>query len=264
MLRRARSLFGGREAPVVSHRIPAGHVVYVVGDLHGRADLLELASRAIADDAAASPALTPLTVFLGDYVDRGAQSADIIERLANRHFPTPIETLLGNHEFMMLRALESDAELERWSQFGGLNTLFSYGVDVRPLQLGTGISQARLAFAAAMPAHHRSFLSHLRLKFEMGDYFFCHAGIRPQTPLAEQVVEDLIWIREAFTASTQMHEKKIVHGHTPVKAAELLPNRINIDTGAYITNLLSVLRLEGDSHEIMAITPRGRAPSAKG
>ncbi len=257
MLKRARSLFKRRPPQRPVHRIPDPLVVYAVGDVHGRDDLLERAARAIEEDARTRPQAQHTTIFLGDYVDRGSGSAAVIERLSTGAFPTPVVTLLGNHEQMMLQALEDDEELARWAGFGGLETMFSYEVDIRSLQLGNGVGDTRSAFARALPARHRAWLGNLRPSYEVGDYFFCHAGIRPEVPLAAQAVSDLIWIRDAFTAHKTAHPKMIVHGHTPVREAEIHPNRINIDSGAYLTGTLTVLRLEGEEQRLIPISMRG-------
>src|SRR5262249_25417263 len=137
MLRRARSLFTAAEPRGREYRLPEGRRVYAVGDIHGCADLLQFAAEAISDDLATDRPSEGLTVFLGDYVDRGPNSAAVVERLSAGDFPTPVLGLMGNHEFMMLKALESDAALSVWCEDGGgLVTLFSYGVDVRELQRG--------------------------------------------------------------------------------------------------------------------------------
>ncbi|WP_051356375.1 metallophosphoesterase [Azorhizobium doebereinerae] len=244
-------------------RVPDGQVIYAIGDLHGRADLLDRAAAAIGADAARTPRLAPLTVFLGDYVDRGPGSAAIVERLASGAFPTPIVALKGNHEAVLLAALEDDATLVRWCGFGGLETLFSYGCDVRPVQLGRDLAATRAAFAAALPEAHRAWMAGLPLHFTAGDYFFCHAGIRPGVPLHAQAEQDLLWIRDDFLTSQARHERVIVHGHTPVMAADLQPYRINIDTGAFGTGRLTCLRLEGADRRVMALTMGGRAPQAR-
>ncbi|MEP9376353.1 metallophosphoesterase family protein [Aquabacter sp. CN5-332] len=245
----------------VQHCLPENRLVYAIADLHGRADLLQLAAEAIAKDMADAPGADTLTVFLGDYVDRGPNSADVIERLSAGDFPTPIVALLGNHEYIMRQAWESDPALLQWCDFGGLPTLFSYGVDVRGLQRGTNIAEARSAFCAALPPRHRLWLENLRSSFELGDYFFCHAGVRPDVALSDQAIEDLIWIREAFTSSGKSHGKFIVHGHTPVMEPDVRDNRINIDTGACMTGKLTILRLQGETRRLMQVSAKGLRPA---
>lgn len=260
MLRRARSFFKGPEPEALEHRLPGDRLVYAIGDLHGRADLLQLAADAISKDLSTAPGAEALTVFLGDYVDRGPNAAGVIERLSGGDFPTPIVALLGNHEFMMRKAWESDVALLQWCDFGGLATLFSYGVDVRGVQRGTDVAEARRAFCAALPPRHRSWLENLRPSFEMGGYFFCHAGVRPDVALSDQAIDDLIWIREAFTASSKSHGKLIIHGHTPVMEPDVRHNRINIDTGACMTGTLTVLRLEAETRRLMQVSAKGARP----
>lgn len=260
MLRRSRLFSSTAEPGSLEHRLPEGRRVYAIGDLHGCADLLQLAAEAISEDLDAATPEDALTIFLGDYVDRGPDTAAIVERLSAGDFPTPILCLMGNHEFMMLRALVSDAALSAWCDCGGLATLFSYGIDVRDLQRGTGMAAARKTFSETLPARHRAWLEKLRPCFELGDYFFCHAGIRPNVPLSAQVMEDLIWIREPFTSSTQNHGKLVVHGHTPVMEPDIRSNRINIDTGACMTGTLTVLRLEGGGRRLIPVSTRAGRP----
>jgi serine/threonine protein phosphatase 1 len=235
--------------------VPDGARVYAVGDVHGRDDLLDQIAAAIEGDLATAPA-TVVTVFLGDYVDRGPHSADVVERLASGRFPTPIRTLRGNHEHTMLRFLDKPEELDQWRNFGGLETLHSYGVDVSRAMRGEGYDEAREALAAALPSAHRRFLEETELCATYGDYFFCHAGVRPGVPLDRQSAEDLMWIRDDFLRSGRSFGKVVVHGHTPVAAPEWTANRINIDTGAFATSLLTCLALEGVERRFLTTVKR--------
>jgi serine/threonine protein phosphatase 1 len=226
-------------------RVPDGWRIYVVGDIHGQADLLRQLRQAITAELATSQAEKSLTIFLGDYIDRGADSKGVLDTMSAEPFPTPIVPLYGNHEAMLLSFLEQQDEDGRWLENGGLETLHSYGVDTSNVRYGQGIHKAANDLLEALPESHITFLRSLRLSFLAGDYFFCHAGIRPGVPLKQQRGTDLLWIRGDFLKSGIRHEKVIVHGHTPVREPEIRPNRINIDTGAYISGRLTCLILEG-------------------
>lgn len=232
--------------------LPLGKRIYAVGDIHGRSDLLDRLADQIAAELTAFPCADAETIFLGDYVDRGMQSMAVVNRLANKDFPTPFMALRGNHEATLLDFLEEADVLGAWRQYGAIETLVSYGVDVREAQRGRGYADARAQFLAALPAEHVDFFRKTPLWWSCGDYFFCHAGIKPGVPLARQNERDLLWIRSAFLDNTSTHEKIIVHGHTPVDEPENLPNRINIDTGAYATGTLTCLVLEGAERRFLS------------
>lgn len=232
--------------------IPAGFRLYAVGDIHGRADLLGRVADAIARDRDAHPGEQALTIVLGDFVDRGPASFAVTERLVAGPFPTPVLGLRGNHEDVLLQFLEDPSVLEAWRGFGGIETLFSYGVDVRRVMMGQGFDEAHAAFLRRLPEAHRAFFASLRLSYTAGDYFLCHAGVRPGIPLQKQAEEDLLWIREEFLSSEAFHGKVVVHGHTPRPAPEMRPNRINLDTGAYLTGRLTCLCLSGEGQSLLA------------
>ncbi len=231
-------------------RAPEGMRIYALGDVHGRSDLLAKTAAAIESDLASAPA-SVVTVLLGDYVDRGPHSSQVVDRLAEARFPTPIHALRGNHEQMLLHFLDDPSELNSWRRYGGLETLHSYGVDVSQPMLGKGYEKARDALLAALPAAHRRFLSGTEFSAAYGDYFFCHAGVRPGVPLDRQRAEDLMWIGEAFLDFDGSFGKVVVHGHTPAAAPDFRPNRINIDTGAYATSVLTCLVLEGADRRLL-------------
>ena len=244
-----------KQAPEATHAtaIPAGGVVYAVGDVHGRLDLFERMAARIGEDCARSRPEWALTVFLGDYVDRGPGSRAVVERLSTGDFPTAVVALRGNHEEIFLGALASAEALAPWRDLGGFETMHSYGVDVRALLAGGDPAATWASFAASVPAAHVAWMEGLPDRYELGDYFFCHAGVRPGVPLAQQERHDLLWIRDAFRSSGAWHGKVIVHGHTPVENPEILPNRVNIDTGAYITGVLTCLRLEGGARTLITV-----------
>jgi serine/threonine protein phosphatase 1 len=227
-------------------RVPDGIRIYAVGDLHGRVDLLDRLLHHIDDDLATFPAHRAIEVFLGDYIDRGPDSRDVLDRLIERGETHEMVCLKGNHELFLLDFLRNPELLLRWRQYGGLDTLMSYGV-VPPFNPTKQQLEALAAgLCTAMPPAHFEFLNRLRTSFTCGDYFFVHAGVRPGIALLEQQERDLLWIRDEFLQSEADFGKAIVHGHTPVEAAEIRRNRINIDTGAYATGLLTCLILEAD------------------
>ncbi|MEJ2373895.1 MAG: metallophosphoesterase family protein [Pseudolabrys sp.] len=225
--------------------------IYAIGDIHGRLDLLERAIAAIARDVAEhGPAA--LTVTVGDYIDRGPASRGVIDLLAQDPFAAPLVALKGNHEDMLEAFLADPAVGPHWLDNGGLATLRSYGVDLRG-QGRADFAAARDALRAALPPAHRDFLRGLRTWFSAGDYFFCHAGVRPGVALDCQREEDLIWIRGEFLASTEDFGKTVVHGHTPVPEPEVRPNRIGIDTGAYASGRLTCVVLDGGFPRFLAV-----------
>jgi serine/threonine protein phosphatase 1 len=218
--------------------------LYVIGDIHGRSDLLDRMVEAIARDLESAPASDCLTVTLGDYIDRGPDSKGVLERLARNPFPTDFVALKGNHEALLVGFLRDPAVAGHWRRLGGLETLHSYGVAVGELMMGRNYDQGRDALAAALPPAHEKFLASLQLSLTVGRYFLCHAGVRPGVPLARQSEDDLLWIRDEFLDSGSDFGKIIVHGHTPIEAPEMRPNRINIDTGAFMTGRLTCLVLD--------------------
>jgi serine/threonine protein phosphatase 1 len=232
--------------------VPVGSRVFAVGDIHGRDDLLDRLSDQIAADLVGADCDHFLTVFLGDYVDRGPNSAAVIERLSSGSFPTPIVMLRGNHEEMLLHFLEDDVTLETWRLNGGIETLHSYKVNVQRILRGQDYKLAQQEFASELGDRHLQCLKKTQFQFEFGDYFFCHAGIRPGVALDRQRDKDLMWIRDEFLTSAVNFGKIIVHGHTPVPVPDVRANRINIDTGAFATNRLTCLVLQGEERRFIA------------
>jgi UDP-2,3-diacylglucosamine pyrophosphatase LpxH len=228
-------------------RLPPGRRIYAIGDIHGCAELLQDLFVRIDDDLKARPIPEPMHVFLGDYIDRGADSRQVIEALIARRSNNKVVLLKGNHEECALQFLRDPTALSRWKRIGGLHTVRSYGV---PVARGDDLKSQHdvaAAFRNSMPETHRSFLQGLALSFTCGDFFFAHAGVRPGVPLKEQTQHDLLWIREDFLLYEEDFGKMVIHGHTPTREPEIRANRINIDTGAYATGRLTCLVLEGDS-----------------
>lgn len=241
--------------PTAESRVPDGYRVYAIGDIHGRVDLLQTLHQKILEDAASAPsAVTKAAVFLGDYVDRGLNSKEVIDLLLDRPLPG-FETihLKGNHEQAMLDFLKDASIGPSWLRFGGNETLYSYGVRVpSEIPAAERPRQLQIALSEALPQTHVTFLSELRLSLIIGDYAFVHAGIRPGIPIENQVPEDLLWIRKEFIESKRNHGKIVVHGHTITREPEICPNRIGIDTGAYASNVLTSLVLEGSSRRMIS------------
>lgn len=231
------------EKPEIAYPGLARGVVYVVGDIHGRLDCLRRAHEKIDRSAGRIGEEEAVEIYLGDYVDRGPDSRGVIDCLIARAASHRAVFLKGNHEIMLEEFLGGRLAFSRWKNSGALPTLVSYGVDARQALGGEDIPPQ--ALAARIPDEHRAFLSDLRPIVTLGDYCFVHAGVRPGTPLDQQTLDDLAWIRAGFLEHKRPFERIVVHGHSAVAEAEFHHNRINIDTGAYATGKLSVLRIDG-------------------
>lgn len=238
------------EATVVP-LVPDGQRVYCVGDIHGRADLLLQMHEKILFDTAGYPGKKTI-VYLGDYVDRGEQSRQVIEILLSQPLPD-IEAvyLLGNHEQAMLDFMEYPRAKINWLSFGGRETLYSYGIPLAYIPTTQEVSALTEQLDQILPDSHRSFLQNCSDSYSFGNYYFVHAGILPGVALDEQLLEDKLWIREEFLESERNHGAIIVHGHSIISQPELLLNRINIDTGAYYTGVLTCLVLEGGEQRLL-------------
>jgi serine/threonine protein phosphatase 1 len=241
------SLTKGRSSP----RVPDGTRIYAVGDIHGRADLLDQTLARVDADLSTYPDCDPLHVFLGDYIDRGPESRAVIDRLIARAETHHTICLKGNHESYMLDFLRNPAVLSEWQHLGGLETMMSYGI--KPSINAARAKQIELcrALTVALPGQHLHFLRSLPLSFTCGDFFFTHAGVKPKISLSRQKEEDLLWIRDDFLLSEDDHGKIVVHGHSPVAAPEIRQNRINIDTGAYATGRLTCLIIETGGYFVL-------------
>lgn len=228
-------MFRKKPEPVAPSFAPEGQCAYVIGDVHGCLKPLERLLTTIEDRAAdLHPSLNTNLVFLGDLIDRGPASAEIIERLRN-YTPTHMDVtyLMGNHEEVFLDVLEGNIRgMVRWFDWGGRDTARSYGVDNLGL-LPISPEQVLFRLQERVPKSHIEFISSFKPYYVFGDYVFVHAGLRPKVPLEEQTNRDLRWIREKFLAHTGPFPKKVVHGHTIVDEPQILPNRIAIDTGVY-------------------------------
>jgi len=244
-----QNLGGARPAP----RVDADIRVYAIGDIHGRLDLLHALLGKITADCAANPAACHKLIFLGDYVDRGNQSYELLDLLSKGPIDGFATTYLrGNHEDFLLRFLDDTSHGSRWLYHGGANTLISYGIPASPQETDPDrLIDLQQKLCDVLPESHLAFLRSLKMSYVVGDYVFVHAGIRPGIPFGKQSNDDLIWIREPFLESTLDHGYIVVHGHSVCVRPEMLANRIGIDTGAYDTGVLTCLVLQGEGQWLL-------------
>jgi serine/threonine protein phosphatase 1 len=224
--------------------LPAGIRIYAVGDIHGRLDLLNALLARIRNDITVRPTVRPIYVFLGDYIDRGSASRETIDRLIEHGETNESVFLKGNHELIAIKCLSDRGLFDQWLGLGGRETLMSYGVLPEALIGGKQIAELQSAFHRALPQSHLRFFRNLQNSFTCGDFFFVHAGVKPNVELSRQKESDLLWIRGEFLSSNCEFGKIVVHGHTPTTEIEVATNRINIDTGAFATSRLTSLVIE--------------------
>jgi len=236
-------------------RTPKGMRLYVIGDVHGRRDLLAKTHRRIARDLERRPVPDCRVIHLGDYIDRGPESAAVLEHLANYGTDERAVFLRGNHDQFLINFMAGiDGEFDIWMQNGGIKTLDSFGLDGFGLTHGyddNTLLALREILKQKIPDEVLGFLDNLTLMERFGDYCFVHAGVRPGVTLEDQEPGDLIWMREPFLSDDSDHGAVIVHGHTPTDAVEVYPNRIAVDTGAVFTGNLSCLVLEGTDRMLL-------------
>ncbi len=236
--------------------LPRGVRVFAIGDIHGRADLLRgLLGRIDAYRANAASPGRDVFVLIGDYIDRGPNSADVINMLISDIPRRCDEAVLlkGNHEVMFVDFLTGASDINAFLANGGRATVSSYGVRI-DRYAGDEHWQDRLhaALMRKIPAPHLEVLQGLKLSWQLGGYMFVHAGVRPGVPLDQQSEDDLVWIRKPFLGSNEDFGKIIVHGHTPVDEPEIRKNRIAIDTGAVFTDRLTALVLQDDQQSFLS------------
>lgn len=240
-----------RTAPVASPgRLEPGRRVYAIGDIHGCLEALGALHRLVAADLVARPVAEPTLVHLGDYIDRGPDSAGVLERLLtpSRLPPCPVVNLTGNHEALLAGALRGKtAYALSWLRNGGDATLASWGIDAREEE------PEPERWDRLIPAPHRALLAGLQLSHAIDGYLFVHAGVRPDRPLSMSGADDLLWIREPFLSWTGRLERVVVHGHTPEAAPSVRPHRIGIDTGAVFGGRLTCAVLEGNSVSFLSV-----------
>ena len=248
-----RIAVAGRKLDPTRARVPDGSVVYAIGDVHGCTEQLDALHEAIVDDASKRAATRRVLVWLGDYVDRGPDSRGVIDRLLSPPAGFDAFALKGNHEQFLLDFLIDPSIGPHWMMNGGAETLASYNI---PIMDGCYFRADRWdalsrALRDALPPAHRRLLDRLRPSHREGDYLFVHAGIRPGTPLDEQALDDLLWIRGEFLFSEADHGAIVVHGHTISDEPQIRPNRIGIDTGSFFSDRLTALVLEGDTRHML-------------
>jgi serine/threonine protein phosphatase 1 len=232
-----------------------GTLLYAIGDIHGRSDCLDDVHDRIDRDVAERGAQDQaLEIYIGDYVDRGPDSKGVIDRLVARSTKVRLVALRGNHEIIMESFLRGQTSFEDWRRLGGLETVLSYGVDARGLLAKGGVTPRDLA--ERVPVSHLRFISSLASLHTAGAYCFVHAGLKPGVAIDRQSIADLAWIRDDFLRSSGDFGAIVVHGHSPVTSVDFLRNRINIDTGAYMTNRLSVLRIDAAGATVLEATAK--------
>lgn len=239
-------------------QVPDGVSIIAFGDVHGCLAKLEDLFERIEKRIDAHPQHRHVVISLGDLVDRGPDSAGVVERLIEGIPGCELVLIRGNHEQMMLDFVHDCGNPAQWPREGCFETMASYGLDGRRLlaegralaEIRQGLPDLRQAFLKRVPRYHLEFLARSSLYLTCGDYFFVHAGIRPSVALAQQREHDLLWIRGEFLHSNTQFEKIIVHGHTPTNAVEFHNNRINIDTGACLGGPLSAVLFEQDSVKV--------------
>lgn len=219
--------------------------IFAIGDVHGRLDLLKEMYRLIQAENEKTPPFDWVIVHLGDYTDRGPDSKGVLDFLVEAQRRNHrIVGLAGNHDVGLIDFIETGDPAGIFALNGGRQTALSYGIDI-DFRNARSVAEGHRALVAAMPPAHLAFLRGLARSITFGDFFFCHAGIRPGVELSRQDAEDLIWIRSQFLNDARLYPKVIVHGHTPATNVEMRPNRVNLDTGAYASGRLSALMIDG-------------------
>ena len=243
MFARLKKVFReGEEEPRAA--IPPGQRVYAIGDIHGRRDLFEMMIDAIEEDDRSALPADSTVILLGDLVDRGPDSAGVIELAREWQRNRQVRVIAGNHEEMFLSSFEDEDMLRHFLRHGGRETVLSFGVEPEILRQAT-FEQVQAIMAEAVPAETRAYLEGLEDMIAIGGYLFVHAGIDPTLPMEQQPVETLRWIREPFLSHSAPHPSVVVHGHSITAEVEDRGNRIGIDTGAYSSGRLTALVLEG-------------------
>lgn len=240
-------LFGFLKTKRIEAKAPDGTRVYAIGDIHGRADLLTELHEMIQTDSARYAGLRRVLVYIGDYVDRGLQSKEVIDIIIAQPLAGfEIVHLKGNHEDLMLDFLEDTRNADIWLENGGKATLYSYGVQSDGnVASDERLEATRKILLEKIPKRHLEFLNNLSPWHIEGDYLFVHAGIRPRVALDDQDDREMLWIRDEFLSSNADHGKTVVHGHSISWKPEIKKNRIGIDTGAFASGILTCLVLQG-------------------
>ncbi|ABC62336.1 metallophosphoesterase family protein [Erythrobacter litoralis] len=237
--------------------VPEGTRYYAIGDIHGRNDLFEALIKAIDKECDKVPELDTQVVLLGDLVDRGPESAKVIENARAWKKRRPVRILAGNHEEMFLQSFENTKVLRHFLRHGGRDTILSYGISPKKYNAAT-LDELQELLHDLVPKSHRKFIKNFEEMVIAGDYVFVHAGIKPKVALEEQARDDLLWIRDRFLAYDQPHPRVVVHGHTIFEDVDEKSNRIGIDTGAFRFGRLTALVLEENRRRmIQAVDDNG-------
>jgi serine/threonine protein phosphatase 1 len=226
--------------------LPVDLRIYAIGDIHGRSDLLDRLLGSIRRDISRWRG-NVLLIFVGDYVDRGPDTRGVIDILIDLATVADARFLRGNHDQALLDFLGAASTFPAWREFGAQETLRSYGVPPPSSEDPKALFETRTRFEAALPQTHQSFLRNTQFSFEIGDYFFCHAGVKPGIALNLQSPRDLMWIRDEFLHCEQPFGKIVVHGHTPSKRPVRTHIRIGIDTEAYASSRLTAAVLQDNA-----------------
>ncbi len=254
-MKRFASFWSDEREEAFTPLLPKGVRVYAVGDVHGHDRLLEQLLDKLERDLSGRPKSRTILLFVGDLIDRGPGSRQVVERLRSyRHDGVETVFLMGNHEEILLRIVDGEVRLIfDWLSFGGDRCMESYGVDPQTL-LGMSATDAARAIRNAIPDDHITFIRSFSDSFRAGDYLFVHAGIRPGVAVAQQVPEDLRWIRAPFLDWSGRHDAMVVHGHTISAKVDERHNRIGIDTSAYQHGVLTAMGAEGSNRWFIQAT----------
>ena len=256
MIKPLRSLFRPRER-ARGASVPEGTRWYAIGDIHGCFDLFEKLAEAIEEDDKRCEPADSTVVLLGDLVDRGPDSAKVVEGARQWQQSRNVRVLAGNHEEMFLESFDDKSVLRHFLKHGGRETILSYGIPKKEYNEAS-ISTLQERLHELVPQDHRTFMEGFEEFIVAGDFAFVHAGITPGVPLEEQKRRDLLWIRERFLAHDEPHPHIVVHGHTIFEDVDERSNRIGIDTGAFRFGRLTALVLEGDKRRyIQAVEDDG-------
>jgi len=231
------------------HNAPENTRIYAIGDIHGTLPpLLELHERIMAEEKKRAPKERKVIIYLGDYIDRGLQSKEVIEHLISAPLPGFEQIFIkGNHEHAMMEFLRGPERKDTWLLWGGDATIQGYGVPLEHhLFNNINLKEIATSLAKKIPETHKKFFSKLRIQHIEGDYIFVHAGFRPGIPLAEQQDEDKMMIRDEFIYSPKNFGKTVVFGHTIFNEPFIASGRIGVDTGSYASGKLTAAVLEND------------------
>ena len=249
-------LFHREKKQTAGPAVPAGERYYVIGDIHGRLDLFDALIDAIEADNAIAPGAITHVILLGDLIDRGPESAGVVERSRSWARTRKVRILAGNHEEMFLQSFDDEEVLRHFLKHGGRETILSYGLPKKEYR-SLALEELHARLPQIVPEEDREFIAQFEEMIVAGDYVFVHAGIDPAVPLEEQRRSDLLWIRERFLKHKGPMPKIVVHGHTIFDKVEQKRQRIGIDTGAFRTGVLTALVLEGDTRRAIQAVDKG-------